>query len=1188
MVVGAVDRVYVQERARSYGHQMAAPPEQAPPAVPRSAVSLLDEQGLRERHLQQLRLAAGQYRKHMMVDVKTGGEGLGRPVTREGKPLVLPAYTVSASPDFAGRSCLTPRRPGTGVRQASASSVRARPVSRDRASACARTVELQASRMSSERPQTAPGEAGGQQAAVSRRPGSGRIGALPQEQMMKMMVGVVDLDSDARDDAMRTRARLSHGGHSVRAPRSERVRVSVPTAVNRAGADQTVSCPVDWMVVEESLQQDLVELLERLRTQRDSGEEFDASLLAAFRHCFQRLIDKFRAYRPLMSILKEVYDSHLDGWSALLLDQRTRQKEANARLSETDVIESQSSTENAKEYAHLSRLLETARQKKQEAEADRLARTKKLAAAKAKRFKLRLEIIELEENQEALRAGGRRKKHEVAMETERQDIKFGATWAVRDRRDKIVKDMKTAQAGLADCERMLRLRTQNLADVSKELEKWESERTSLLHELKVTAEETESLGRKLEEIEAKLGSMRRGHGNRTPRPDWNDAERVLPDKLDVEESSSSLARQVTAQIGAMRDELKLVLEQVDVIKSAEAAKAAGGEHDGEQDQESGAKWFVCKGNAPNVPKFLRATGKVRNRRWSKMKVEEIIAEFWSKKTLRDARPNTEPISVPDFFFDFLAQKVGELKLVVEWGYNIADACRRYERDADVELFSRCLFGDLPEAAYHGQMKMVSEIQDTAKLLDRKEHGGRTTETLERMEFIKMLKEMFAYKSDDDMKALQQALSYDQPLPVISYIKLFESDRSGNQGRFAEMLRDQYVSEVQAAYPEVEQCFRSVIAEFADAGMPVTQLLLPAHHKQVVQDLTNTPFFKAFDRNEIALILGGAELVEYSGEERIIAEGGQARWIFILLSGSATATMEMLPSYKREYRTKGEFFGEQVMMKHAKFKGRASVPKRRAASVVAGEHGATCLLIRPGSDVEEQLIAKNGPLFERAQRAYDELEQEVIELEGRPAEVESNKAITPLQVRIGLERFDPEMPEFEKDRIMAVMFNVVVGAPLPDTIEVPISTAMERLRAITIPRFSKQQSTGGQEEKTEKFLRSLPDDEREAIAACFDDLDHDFSGTLSKDELTELLERTYGLKPSRSQVAKLLAAVDTSGDGAISLDEFIVGMATVPELQHAADVYKWRQNFNQYACRRCCWLCFRLDCAFCLSWLPPSS
>ena len=48
--------------------------------------------------------------------------------------------------------------------------------------------------------------------------------------------------------------------------------------------------------MEESLQQDLVKLLEQLRAQRDSGEEFDLALLASFRHCFQWPIEKFNRY----------------------------------------------------------------------------------------------------------------------------------------------------------------------------------------------------------------------------------------------------------------------------------------------------------------------------------------------------------------------------------------------------------------------------------------------------------------------------------------------------------------------------------------------------------------------------------------------------------------------------------------------------------------------------------------------------------------------------------------------------------------------------------------------------------------------------------------------------------------------------------------------------------------------------
>ena len=160
--------------------------------------------------------------------------------------------------------------------------------------------------------------------------------------------------------------------------------------------------------------------------------------------------------------------------------------------------------------------------------------------------------------------------------------------------------------------------------------------------------------------------------------------------------------------------------------------------------------------------------------------------------------------------------------------------------------------------------------------------------------------------------------------------------------------------------------RTVLADFVDSAMPDTKLLMPAQHKQYVKDFRSAPFFKAFDVNEVAVILGGAEVVEYSAGERIIAEGGQARWIFLLVSGMATAHMEMLPSYKKDYSSPGDFFGEQAIVKHHKFKDHAGVPVRRAATIVAGEHGAVCLVIRMNNDIEKQLIEKNSGLFNRSQ------------------------------------------------------------------------------------------------------------------------------------------------------------------------------------------------------------------------------
>ena len=56
-----------------------------------------------------------------------------------------------------------------------------------------------------------------------------------------------------------------------------------------------------------------------------------------------------------------------------------------------------------------------------------------------------------------------------------------------------------------------------------------------------------------------------------------------------------------------------------------------------------------------------------------------------------------------------------------------------------------------------------------------------------------------------------------------------------------------------------------------------------------------------------------------------------------------------------------------------------------------------------------------------------------------------------------------------------------------------------------------------------------------------------SGSLTTAELGELLRLTYGMEPSREQLMKLKAEVDEDGNGFITLDEFISGMAVVPEV-----------------------------------------
>jgi hypothetical protein len=77
-----------------------------------------------------------------------------------------------------------------------------------------------------------------------------------------------------------------------------------------------------------------------------------------------------------------------------------------------------------------------------------------------------------------------------------------------------------------------------------------------------------------------------------------------------------------------------------------------------QKQMMAGKWFVCRGTAPSVPKFLRMQGKVRNRNMQKRDCEQLIKEFWREKTKHNQSKAAGTVTVADFLFNFLKSKYG--------------------------------------------------------------------------------------------------------------------------------------------------------------------------------------------------------------------------------------------------------------------------------------------------------------------------------------------------------------------------------------------------------------------------------------------------------------------------------------------------------------------------------------------------
>ena len=82
-----------------------------------------------------------------------------------------------------------------------------------------------------------------------------------------------------------------------------------------------------------------------------------------------------------------------------------------------------------------------------------------------------------------------------------------------------------------------------------------------------------------------------------------------------------------------------------------------------------------------------------------------------------------------------------------------------------------------------QQAMLTSFMKHCTTRDHELNGGRLTGLIDRKDFMTLLEsDFFATKTPGEVKDLKRALSADQPLPAIDYVRLFASDREGNQGK----------------------------------------------------------------------------------------------------------------------------------------------------------------------------------------------------------------------------------------------------------------------------------------------------------------------------------------------------------------------------------------------------------------------
>ena len=581
-----------------------------------------------------------------------------------------------------------------------------------------------------------------------------------------------------------------------------------------------------------------------------------------------------------------------------------------------------------------------------------------------------------------------------------------------------------------------------------------------------------------------------------------------------------------------------------------------------------------------MPPYLRATGRVKNKHFSRQQVLAFLNDYWIAKDAT-ARSRSQPTA--EFLASYLRNKHGTGRTAVEWTYNLIYALKVYSADPDCDTFNCILLGELPEDAHHGQRIMINRLLVELKKADKQNHGGRMWGTLDRTEFAEVLRRQFPLKSEDDFKALRRAVVTDQPLPDIRYGPLLEKNPdTGLEGKFLESLREQYISDVQQTYPKVEAAIRKATLEENER----TQKIVKIEDNQTypyLQLLKQVPFFHHCDMtdDELKALILEMDITEYHDGDIIIPEGSPAEYAFVLEEGTAYATKEsVVHNLNCNYQV-GDFFGELGLKQG----------DPRAASIIAraGPRGV-CRCIRMSAAVFNKVriaSAQNEALLHQRQIQYF-MATKMASVGTRKEGVEgkeSNSLVTSVKcVKQGLTIYDPEMPEKEVNRLLQQGIGVppdvpsdegavspradgdvsprASGAVYDDEMMVSLASFMSNIRRTVIKRFAKPPEMTEAERRTQ-YLRNISDAERERMTECFNELDDSGDGTLDQEEIESLLKRIYGMEPSKKQMAQLMLEIDSDGNGVVDLDEFISAMATVKEVRMAGDIFKWRQTFDRY-------------------------
>lgn len=243
--------------------------------------------------------------------------------------------------------------------------------------------------------------------------------------------------------------------------------------------------------------------------------------------------------------------------------------------------------------------------------------------------------------------------------------------------------------------------------------------------------------------------------------------------------------------------------------------------------------LVGRGCGADVPEFLQFDGVVRNLRYPRRKLEQILTRVWQQKDELEkikrshhgggGRPSlggapsasAQQVPLAKAFSMLLSRTTSSRFDAVESAYNVLAALERFApHSSDCHLFLEILRGEVSEEARQDQLKELYVVHDALAALEKDRSTSSSSGDpalpgrVPLAAVVQLLRQVFPWKSERALSALHHSLLLDQRGSAqVDYAALLlqqqpQEDaraRAGGGGRshFAECLRSQYIDDLVA-------------------------------------------------------------------------------------------------------------------------------------------------------------------------------------------------------------------------------------------------------------------------------------------------------------------------------------------------------------------------------------------------------